>query len=188
MSINHIYSNVRIFPVISEYYLYRDIPVEMTDDNIDSTTGISSAESSAEQHHPRDIRAASQKLGPQARSQARFEFSDRGRVGPVGPIRFYTCLCVGETDFSWEESPTACARLSRVCVLRVPSTSMSSGCFLPEPIHPPIDLGDQSETIKVKIKASVEKEWFKIRAFRLLSWYPFTIKPPHLLSIRENYT
>lgn len=88
----------------------------MTNDNIDNTARISPAKSSAEQHHTRDIRAASQKLGPQARSQARFEFSDRGRVGPAGPIRFYTCLCIGETDLSW----TACARPSRLCVLRVP--------------------------------------------------------------------
>lgn len=39
-----------------------------------------------EQHHPHDIRAASQNLEPKAWPQARLEFSGRGRVGPAGPI------------------------------------------------------------------------------------------------------
>lgn len=38
------------------------------------------------QHHPHDIRAASQNLEPKAWPQARLGFSGRGRVGPVGPI------------------------------------------------------------------------------------------------------
>lgn len=58
---------------------------------------------------------------------------------------------VESTSWSREELArgrrTACTRPLSV---RVTCSSMSSSCFFHEPIHPPLDLSDQSDTIQVE--------------------------------------
>jgi len=72
-----------------------------------------------EQHHLYDIRVAGQKLGPKARSQARLEFSGRGRVGPAGPI--YLAPRVRRVDL---------AREARETPRRVRAPAFKSACYV----------------------------------------------------------
>lgn len=52
---------------------------------------------------------------------------------------------------STDKRPVAARATGILCAQRSPTVrDMTSGCFTPPPIRPPIDLSDQSDTVKVR--------------------------------------